>query len=196
MTEPKEEKTLVLVKPDGTKRGLIGEVVSRIEKKGLKIIAMEMVWPSKDQVDGNYLDDEKWLNNVGEKTKATYEKYGFNPKKEIGTDDNKKIGKMVREWLLEYMTSGPIVKMVVKGVHAVDMMRKMVGNTMPALAEMGTIRGDFSVDSSIAANKGKRAVRNIVHASGTIEEAEREIAFWFSPEEIHDYKRAEEDIMF
>jgi len=196
MTEPKEEKTLVLVKPDGTKRGLIGEVVSRIEKKGLKIIAMEMVWPSKDQVDGNYPDDEKWLNNVGEKTKATYEKYGFNPKKEIGTDDNKKIGKMVREWLLEYMTSGPIVKMVVKGVHAVDMMRKMVGNTMPALAEMGTIRGDFSVDSSIAANKGKRAVRNIVHASGTIEEAEREIAFWFSPEEIHDYKRAEEDIMF
>jgi len=196
MTEPKEEKTLVLVKPDGTKRGLIGEVVSRIEKKGLKIIAMEMVWPSKDQVDGNYLDDEKWLNNVGEKTKATYEKYGFNPKKEIGTDDNKKIGKMVREWLLEYMTSGPIVKMVVKGVHAVDMMRKMVGNTMPASAEMGTIRGDFSVDSSIAANKGKRAVRNIVHASGTIEEAEREIAFWFSPEEIHDYKRAEEDIMF
>jgi nucleoside-diphosphate kinase len=75
-------------------------------------------------------------------------------------------------------------------------MRKLAGNTMPALAEMGTIRGDFSVDSSVQANSGKRAVHNIVHASGTIEEAKNEIAFWFSPEEIHDYKRAEEDIMF
>ena len=196
MTEPKEEKTLVLVKPDGTKRGLIGEVVSRIEMRGLKVIAMEMIWATKEQVDGNYPSDKKWLDNVGEKTKATYEKYGYDVKKELGTDENEKIGKMVREWLIEYMTSGPIVKMVVKGVHAVDMMRKMVGNTMPALAEMGTIRGDFSVDSSIAANKAKRAVRNVVHASGTIEEADKEIAFWFSPEEIHDYKRAEEDIMF
>jgi len=196
MTDPKEEKTLVLIKPDGVKRGLVGEVVSRIEKRGLKIIALEMVWANKDQVDGNYPDDDKWLNSVGEKTKATYEKYGYDAKKELGTDDNKKIGKMVREWLIDYMTSGPIIKTVVKGVHAVDMMRKMVGNTMPALAEMGTIRGDFSIDSSIAANKGKRAVHNIVHASGSIEEAEKEIAFWFAPEEIHDYKRAEEDIMF
>jgi nucleoside-diphosphate kinase len=195
-TEPKEEKTLVLIKPDGTKRGLIGEIVSRIEKRGLKVIALEMVWANKSQVDGNYPDDDKWLNGIGEKTKANYEKYGFDIKKELGTDDNKKIGKMVREWLIEYMVSGPIIKIIVKGIHAVDMMRKMVGNTMPALSEMGTIRGDFSVDSSIAANKGKRAVHNLVHASGTIEEAEKEIAFWFSPEEIHDYKRAEEDIMF
>jgi nucleoside-diphosphate kinase len=196
MMEPKEEKTLVLIKPDGVKRGLIGEVVARIEKRGLKIIAMEMVWANKEQVDGNYPNDEKWLNSVGEKTKANYEKYGFDVKKELGTDDNKKIGKMVREWLIEYMVSGPIIKIIVKGIHAVDMMRKMVGNTMPALSEMGTIRGDFSVDSSIAANKGKRAVHNLIHASGTIEEAEKEIAFWFAPEEIHDYKRAEEDIMF
>ncbi len=196
MTEPKEEKTLVLIKPDGVKRGLIGEIISRIEKRGLKIIALEMVWANKEQIAGNYPNTDKWLRGVGEKTKATYEKYGYDVKKELGTYNNKKIGEMVREWLIEFMTSGPIVKMVVKGVHAVDMMRKMVGNTMPALAEMGTIRGDFSIDSSIAANKAKRAVHNIVHASGSIEEAEKEIQFWFSPEEIHDYKRAEEDIMF
>jgi len=196
MIEPKQEKTLVLVKPDGVKRGLIGDVVARIERRGLKIIAMEMIWANKDQVAGNYPNDEKWFNTVGEKTKATYEKYGFEVKKELGTDDNIKIGKMVKEWLITYMTSGPIVKMVVKGVHAVDMMRKLVGNTMPALAEMGTIRGDFSVDSSVQANNGKRAVRNIVHASGTIEEANNEIAFWFAPEEIHDYDRAGEDVMF
>jgi nucleoside-diphosphate kinase len=195
-TEPKEEKTVVLIKPDGVKRGLIGEITSRIERRGLKVIALEMIWATKQQMDDHYPKDEKWVARLGEKTKATYEKYGYNAKKELGTDDNMKIGKLIREWLVEYMTSGPLVKMIVKGIHAVDMVRKLSGNTMPALAEMGTIRGDFSVDSSIAANKGKRSVHNIVHASETPEEAAHEIEFWFSPEEIHDYKRAEEDIMF
>ena len=196
MIEPKEEKTLVLIKPDGVKRGLIGEVITRIEKRGLKIIALEMVWANAEQVAGNYPEDENWFNNVGEKTRATYIKYGHNIVKELGTDENAKIGRMVRKWLIDYMTSGPIIKMIIKGVHAVEMMRKLVGNTYPAVAEMGTIRGDFSVDSAVQANSSKRAVHNIIHASGTIEETKHEIEFWFSPEEIHDYKRAEEDIMF
>ncbi|MCD6500470.1 nucleoside-diphosphate kinase [bacterium] len=196
MTDPKEEKTVVLIKPDGVKRGLIGEIISRIEKRGLKVIALGMIWATKDQIDGHYPKDEKWITRLGEKTKATYEKYGLDIKEELGTDDSKKIGEMVRSWLIDFMTSGPLVKMVIKGIHAVDMVRKLCGNTMPALAEMGTIRGDFSVDSAAAANKNKRAVHNIVHASETPEEAEHELKFWFSPEEIHDYKRAEEDIMF
>jgi nucleoside-diphosphate kinase len=195
-TEPKEEKTVVIIKPDGVKRGLVGEIISRIEKRGLKIIALEMMWPTKDQIDEHYPKDEKWITRIGEKTKATYEKYGYDVKKEIGTDDNKKIGESVRGWVMEYMTSGPVVKMVVKGIHAVDMVRKLCGNTVPALSEMGTIRGDFSVDSSVAANRGKRAIHNLIHASETLGEAEHEIEFWFAPEEIHDYKRAEEDIMF
>jgi nucleoside-diphosphate kinase len=195
-TEPKEEKTVVIVKPDGVKRGLVGEIISRIEKRGLKLIALEMMWPTKDQIDEHYPKDEKWITRIGEKTKANYEKYGYDAKKEMGTDDNKKIGESVREWLLEYMTSGPVVKMVIKGIHAVDMVRKLCGNTVPALSEMGTIRGDFSVDSSVAANRGKRAIHNLIHASETPEEAKHEIEFWFAPEEIHDYKRAEEDIMF
>lgn len=196
MTDPKEEKTVVLIKPDGVKRGLIGEIISRIEKRGLKVIALDMIWATKEQIDGHYPKDEKWITRLGDKTKATYEKYGLDIKEELGTDDSKKIGEMVRGWLVDFMTSGPIVKMVVKGIHAVDMVRKLCGNTMPALAEMGTIRGDFSVDSAAAANRNKRAVHNIVHASETPEEAEHELKFWFSPEEIHDYKRAEEDIMF
>jgi len=196
MIEPKEEKTLVLIKPDGVKRGLVGEVVSRIERRGLKIIALEMVWATKEQVDDHYPKSKEWVTRIGEKTKGTYEKYGFDAKKEIGTEDSEEIGKMVRGWLIDYLTSGPVVKMVIKGIHAIDMVRKLVGNTIPALAEMGTIRGDFSVDSPIAANKGKRGIRNLIHASETIEEAKHEIEFWFSPEEIHDYKRAEEDIMF
>jgi len=196
MIEPKEEKTVVLIKPDGVKRGLVGEITSRIERRGLKIIALEMIWGTKQQMDDHYPKDDKWLNRLGEKTKANYDKYGYDIKKELGTEDNMKIGKMIREWLIEYMTSGPLVKMIVKGIHAVDMIRKLVGDTLPSAAEMGTIRGDFSVDSSAAANRSKRAVHNIVHASETIDEAKHEIEFWFSPEEIHDYKRAEEDIMF
>lgn len=196
MEDLKEEKTVVLIKPDGIKRGLVGEIISQVEKRGLKIIALDMIWATKSQIDSHYPKDKKWIKRLGEKTKATYKKYGFDVKKELKTDDPEKIGQMVRSWLIDFLTSGPMVKMGVKGIHAIDMVRKLCGNTMPALAEMGTIRGDFSVDSPAAANRGKRAVHNIVHASENQKEAENELKLWFSPEEIHDYKRAEEDIMF
>lgn len=193
---PQEEKTVLIIKPDGVKRGLVGEIISRIEKRGLKIIALEMVQASRDQVDDHYPKDKAWIKRLGEKSINTYKEHGMSPKEELGTDDPDKIGEMVRGWLLDFLTSGPIVKMIVKGIRAVDMVRKIAGPTMPTGAEMGTIRGDFSVDDAAAANRAKRAVHNIIHASETAEEAEHEIKFWFAPEEIHDYKRAEEDIMF
>jgi len=193
---PKEEKTVVLIKPDGVKRGLIGEIISRIEKRGLKIIALQMIWATKKQIDAHYPKDRKWIKRLGEKTLQNYKEHGIDPIKELGTDDPMKIGKMVRGWLLDYLTSGPIVKMVVQGIHAISMVRKLVGDSMPSRAEMGTIRGDFSVDDATAANRDKRAIHNIVHASENEKEAEHELQFWFSPEEIHEYKRAEEDIMF
>ena len=196
MSHPKEEKTVLLIKPDGVKRGLIGEIISRIEKRGLKIIALQMFWATKEQVDGHYPKDEKWLKRIGEKTLKNYQDYGLDIKEELGTDDLLEIGKVVRGWLIDYLTSGPMVKMIVKGIHAIDMVRKIVGSSMPAQAEMGTIRGDFSVDDATAANRDKRAIHNLVHASETPEEAAHELQFWFAPEEIHDYKRAEEDIMF
>jgi len=92
------------------------------------------------------------------------------------------------------MSSGPMVKMVVEGVHAVDMVRKLAGPTMPSLAEMGTIRGDYSVDSAAAANRDKRAVHNLVHASETQEESVNEMRLWFGEDEIFAYKRSDEDI--
>ncbi len=193
---PKQEQTFVLVKPDGVKRGLVGEIIGRIEQRGLKVIALQMFLATKEQIDGHYPKDEAWTRRVGQKTLKTYEKYGYDAVTELGTADDLEIGTMVRGWLLDGMTSGPVVKMVIQGIHAVDMIRKLAGNTMPSLAEMGTIRGDFSVDSPAAANKDKRSVRNIVHASETPEEASHEISYWFSPEEIHSYTRAEEDIMF
>lgn len=194
MTNFKEEKTVVLIKPDGVARGLIGEVIHRFERAGLKIVALSMYWATKKQMDDHYPKDETWIKRLGTKTLATYQKYGLDPMKELKTKDELEIGRQVRNWIIEYMTSAPIVKMIVSGVHAVDMVRKMAGATFPALAEMGTIRADFSVDSPAIANREKRSVHNIVHASETPEEAEHEIEHWFSPEEIHEYKRAEENI--
>lgn len=196
MAHPKEERTVVLIKPDGVKRGLIGEIISRIERRGLKIISLEMIQATREQVDNHYPKDEKWIRRLGEKTLNNYKTYGIDPIKEVGTDDPFEIGKMVRGWLLDYMTSGPMVKMIVQGIHAIDMVRKLAGKSLPAEAEMGTIRGDFSVDSATAANRDKRAIHNIVHASETPEEAQNEINLWFAVEDIFEYKRAEEDIMF
>jgi len=196
MINMKQEKTVVLIKPDGIKRGLIGEVINRIEKRGLKIISLEMFQANKQQIDSHYPQDKKWIKRLGEKTLSNYKKYGFSAQEELGTEDPLKIGKMVRGWLIDFMISGPMVKMIVQGIHSIDMVRKIVGGSMPSQAEMGTIRGDFSVDDATAANKDKRAIHNIIHASETPEEAEHELGFWFAAEDVFDYKRAEEDIMF
>jgi nucleoside-diphosphate kinase len=192
MQDFKNERTCVIIKPDGVKRGLIGEIIRRFEQRGLKIVALSMIWATKDQIDNHYPKDDSWITRLGEKTLDTYRKYNIDPIKELGTDDPYKIGIQVREWLLDYMTSGPIVKMVVEGIHAIDMVRKIVGASVPAKAEMGTIRGDFSVDSPAVANREKRAIKNLIHASETFEEAKHEIEFWFGPEEIFNYKRDDE----
>lgn len=196
MIHPKEEKTNLIIKPDGVKRGLVGEIISRIEKRGLKIISLEMIQATREQIDNHYPKDEAWIKRLGEKTLKNYQTFKIDAITEMGTADPLEIGKKVRGWLLDYMTSGPMVKMIIKGIHAIDMVRKIVGKSLPAEAEMGTIRGDFSVDDATAANSDKRAIHNLVHASETPGEAEHEIGMWFALEDIFDYKRAEEDIMF
>ena len=189
MNHPKEEKTFVLVKPDGVRKGLIGEIINRFERRDLKIIALEMYQPAKQEMDAHYPKDEKWLRRIGERTSGTYEKYGHDIKRDFGTVDTLKIGKEVRKWLIDFMTSAPLVKMVVQGPHAVDMVRKIVGPTMPYLAEMGTIRGDYSADSAISANIEKRAIYNLIHASETPAEAAHEIKHWFGKKPVYKYKR-------
>ncbi|MDP3772378.1 MAG: nucleoside-diphosphate kinase [bacterium] len=191
-----EERTFMLVKPDGVKRGLVGECVRRIEQRGLKIIAMKMVWPTAAHARAHYPGTDAWLRGMGEKTLEGYAKYGKDPVAELGTADSLAIGKMIENWLADFLSSGPVVTMVVSGIHAIDMVRKIVGKTIPAFAEMGTIRGDYSVDSPVLANDGKRAIHNLVHASGDPDEAAHEIKHWFTESEIHAYPRAEEDIMF
>lgn len=179
MKHPKEEKTFVLIKPDGVRKGLIGEVIKRFEQRDLKIVALEMFMPTRKQIDEHYPKDAGWITRLGEKTIATYQKYGYSVKDDLGTEDPAKIGPMIRKWTVDFMISAPLVRMVVEGLHAVDVVRKIAGSTMPYAADMGTIRGDHSIDSALLANKEKRAVMNILHASETPQEAEHEIKHWF-----------------
>lgn len=178
-----------MAKPDAVRKGLIGEIIKRVEQRDLKIVAIEMFDPTVEQIDGHYPKDEAWMRRLGQKTLGTYEKYGLDAKELLGTSDDLEIGKMVRSWLVDFMTSAPLVRMVVQGLHAIDMVRKIVGPTLPFQADMGTIRGDFSVDSPALANAEKRCVMNLVHASETVEEAEHEIKHWFGNKPIFNYKR-------
>ena len=178
-----------MIKPDGVKKGLIGEVIRRFEQRDLKIVALEMFQPTHEQIDTHYPNDIVWLTRLGGKTLSTYDKYGFDAMEDFGTTDPEKIGPEIRKWLVDYMLSAPLVKIVVEGTHAIDMVRKICGPTLPNLADMGTIRGDFSVDSPAVANAEKRAVANILHASETPEEAESEIKHWFGDEAVFSYKR-------
>ena len=196
MAKPQDERTLVLVKPDGVIRGLIGETILRFEKRGLKIIALKMVWPTSEHIDQHYPSHNEWFSNVGSRTSEFFKNKNIDVKEHFGTENAVEIGKQVKDWLLDYMTVGPVVAMVIEGMHAITTVRKLVGHTYPIEALPGTIRGDFSVDTPSAANVEKRVVKNIVHASGNEDEAMHEIEHWFSPEEIHHYKRAAEHIMF
>lgn len=180
----------MMVKPDGVKKGLIGEIIRRFEQRDLKVVALEMFMPTTEQINEHYPKDKAWISRLGQKTLGTYEKYGLDAKKELGTDNDFEIGQMVRKWLLEYMTAAPLVRMVVEGVHAVDMVRKICGVTIPSMADMGTIRGDYSSDSPAIANAERRALMNLTHASETPQEAEHEIEYWFGKREvIFDYTR-------
>ncbi|RJQ14583.1 nucleoside-diphosphate kinase [Candidatus Parcubacteria bacterium] len=194
----KQEQTLVIIKPDGVKRGLVGEVVNRFERRGLKIIALEMSAPTREEMEKHYPTDKDWVTNLGQNLIKSSQEYNIplDLERDYGTSDIYEIGKKVRGWLIDFMTSGPIVKIVVEGILAIKMVRKIVGPTIPSFAEMGTIRGDFSVDSPLFANPSKRAIRNLIHASGNKAEAEHEINLWFKSNQIHSYKRAEEDTMF
>jgi nucleoside-diphosphate kinase len=189
------EQTVVLIKPDGVKRGLVGEIIQRFERMGLKIVAMKMVWADEATLRKHYnANDENYLRNLGTKTLSTYKQYGLDAKKDLGTQDTLELGKMVIKWLLDYVQSGPIVAMLLEGKHAVDNVRAIAGPTMPVNAPAGTIRGDLATDSAAYANREKRGVMNLVHVSGSVDEANFEKSIWFSPKEIHEYKRAEEYI--
>ena len=184
------QRTLVFIKPDGVKRGLIGRIVQRFEDAGLKIVGMKMMWLPKEFAKEHYRDTPEFRKKIKEKIKASYEMYGMEPPKDLDEAASKLI-----DDLREYVTSGPIVAMVIEGPRAVYIVRKIVGDTSPEEAAPGTIRGDFSVDNYPFANIALRSIRNVIHASDA-ENAEREVRLFFKEEELFDYKRADEHIMF
>ncbi|MDO8497828.1 MAG: nucleoside-diphosphate kinase [bacterium] len=190
------EQSLVIVKPDGVVRGLNGEILRRFEQVGLKMVAAKMTRAPKELAEKHYPADRKelWVG-IGNKTLENYQKYGVDAKKELGTADAYEIGKMVRVWLLDYLMEGPVFAFVLEGPHAVELVRKLCGHTLPLLSAPGTIRGDFSYDSSYLANSAKRPIKNLMHASGTVEEATYEVNLWFKKEEVQTYERVEEKAM-
>ncbi|MDR7607975.1 MAG: nucleoside-diphosphate kinase [Armatimonadota bacterium] len=196
LRDPRRERTLVLVKPDGVQRGLVGEILARFERAGLKLVALKMVRAPRELLERHYPADETFLRTIGGKTKEAFEAYGLDVRERMGTEDPVEVGRRVRAWLVDFMASGPVVAAVVEGVHAVSAVRKLVGQTLPVFADPGTIRGDWSTDSPTLANLEQRPVRNLVHASGTLEEAEYEVRLWFREDEIHAYRRADEAALF
>lgn len=198
MQDFQKERTVVLVKPDGVKRALVGEIIGRFEKMGLKILALKMIWIDKEMAQLHYPESRtELLEAIGKKTLESYAKYGRDPHEEFENIEPAEIGKMINKWNWDFITSGPVVAMILEGIHAIDNVRMLVGHTIPSFAVPGTIRGDFSIDSPALANTKKRTVRNLVHASGNAEEADFEIKLWFRDEEIvDDYRRVDEEVMF
>lgn len=190
------ERTLVLIKPDAVMRGLIGVICQRFEQAGLKIVACKMVLPTRKLLDGHFPKSEDWVRGMGEKTLETYREYQIDPVEILGTADAPAIGQKIKEWNYRYLTLGPVMVMVLEGIHAVDTVRKLIGHTLPYKAAAGTIRGDFSINAPDLANIVGSACKNLVHASGTIEEAEQEIANWFSSAELLAWQRTDEFVHF
>lgn len=192
MDHPKKERTFIIIKPDGVQRSLIGEIIKRYERSGLKLVGIKMIVPKAEQVEKHYLLDPQWKENVGKKAIEAYEKKGQTPP----STDPLEVGDRVIEGLKKYLTSGPVVAMVWEGAHSVEVVRKITGGTEPRTSDVGTIRGDFVLDSYMMADVDGRAVRNLIHASGSVEEAQNEINLWFNENEILDYRLVQEQILY
>ena len=157
------ESTLVLLKPDTVQRGLIGEIISRFERTGLKIVGCKLIWIDRDQSKKHY---------------------------------SAHVAKKFYRGLEDYIVSGPVLALAIEGVHAVENVRKMVGPTEPLKAPPGTIRGDYAHVSMAHADQTGKSVANLIHASGTVQEAQEEVALWFKPNELHSYKTVHEEHVF
>jgi nucleoside-diphosphate kinase len=192
MAHHKEERTLIIIKPDGIQRTLIGEIISRYERLGLKLVAMKMLVTTEDHVEAHYTLDPTWRTVTGEKTIKSYKDKGLTPPSE----DPLEITSKILLGLKKYMTSGPVVAMVWQGAHAVKIVRKVTGSTEPLSSDVGSIRGDFVLDSYQMSDTDSRAVRNLVHASGSPEEAEMEIKHWFKDTEITKYRLIADEILY
>jgi nucleoside-diphosphate kinase len=186
------EQTLVLIKPDGVQRGHVGDIITRFERVGLKLTALKMILPQHEDVNQHYALTEEWMRGVFEKASKKYAELG----KPFPFPDHKAYGQSIKDGLVEFLKAGPIVAMVLEGEQAVALVRKIVGATEPMSAAPGTIRGDFSPDSYGLANAQNRPIRNLIHASGAVDEAQNEIKIWFTNDELNRYEHVLEHALY
>lgn len=191
MAHPKKERTFVILKPDTIQRSLIGELTKRIERSGLKLVALKLMSATEDQCWAHYNKDDKWFQEKGAKFVANLQAAGQPITKEAS-----EYGKDIVRGLVKFMTACPLIAMVWEGNQAVAIVKKLVGGTEPATSDIGTIRGDFTLDTYELSNMDNRAVRNLIHCSDAPSEAERETKLWFKDEEILNYRLIAEEILY
>src|SRR3990167_5110906 len=181
------EQTVVLIKPDGVKRGIVGEVITRFERLRFTIKAAKLIWVDSDLVGKHYSDSKEYCIAVGKNALKNYKLYGLDPMESIGSKKPYEVGKKIREWNMEFISSGPVFALLLEGPQVVKIVRKMVGSLFPLDSAPGTIRGDYATDSFISSNTASRTAENIIHASGSPKEAEFERKLWFKEKEIYSY---------
>ena len=188
---PKKERSFVIVKPDGVQRGLMGEILRRIERTGLKVVAVKFLVPKEEQCWDHYHKEDDWFLSKGTRITADREAQGLPIEKEPI-----EYGKDIIRANVTFFTSGPVLALVIEGNQSVAIVKKLVGGTEPSTSDVGTIRGDYTIDSYALSSIDNRAVRNLIHCSDKPEEAEREIAIWFTPEEIVAYRLVAEQVIY
>jgi len=191
MNHPKKERTFVMIKPDGVQRSLMGEIIKRFERTGLKLVAMKFVLADEDKLWKHYDKDDAWFEKKGANIVSDREKAGLPVEKEAI-----EYGKDIIRALVKFMTAGPVVQMVWEGNQAVDVVKKLVGGTEPTTSDVGTIRGDLTVDSYAICSVDDRAVRNLIHCSDVVEEAQREIELWIDEKDLVSYRLVQEQILY
>ncbi len=191
MQHPKKERTFVILKPDAVQRNFMGEIISRFERTGLKITAMKFLVPKAEQCWTHYNKDEVWFQSKGERIVKGRVEMNLPVEKEAIEYGRDIIGQLVT-----FMTSGPVLAMVIEGNQSVGVVTKLVGGTEPLTSDIGTIRGDLTIDSYDLAGLDGRAVRNLIHCSDKPEEAAREIKIWFDESEIISYRSIAEQMLY
>jgi nucleoside-diphosphate kinase len=190
-SHPKKERTLVIIKPDGIQRALIGDIINRFERTGLKFIAMKFLIPQADKCWKHYNKDEEWFLKKGARVVEDRKAHGLLIEKETI-----EYGKDIIQSNVDFFTSGPVLAFVIEGNQSVAIVKKIVGGTEPTTSDVGTIRGDLTVDSYALSSLDNRAVRNLAHCSDSPEEAEREIPLWFNENELVSYRLVGEQILY
>ena len=172
---------------------MIGEIIKRYERVGLKLVGIKMVVPTPERAREHYMvGGEEWLEMVGQKAAEAYEKKGEKSPYKTYREN----GEAILAANARYLSAGPVVAMVWQGAQAIPLVRKITGGTEPLSSDVGTIRGDFTLDSYGLADKDGRSIRNLIHASGDLEEAKKEIAIWFTEDELISYKHIQDAILY